>query len=181
MAAKLTTVQVSLRIPFTGISIGGTWEPDESQRKAAWEMYVELVTRVAMVELGPDEGLLREALSSLYALFDITRQILRSYGPAVAQPKGEGDLSFGRLAVFILNDLLRPILAPWHPRLLEFEATRAPGVSAAEHERRWPEAARLHETLQEAQQVLGQYADILAAVAGVPPLHAQLAHNDPIS
>jgi hypothetical protein len=70
-------VQVKLTIPFIG-EISGTWEPDEVERRAAWELYVELVTRVAVVQLGPAEGLLREALSSLREVFGITREILRA-------------------------------------------------------------------------------------------------------
>ena len=41
-------------------------------------MYIELVTRIAVIELRPEEGLLREALSSLYSLFDTTRKIFTS-------------------------------------------------------------------------------------------------------
>jgi hypothetical protein len=94
--AKFTSVKVSLNLPIGGVE--GTWEPDESERDAAWEMYVELITRISVAELKPDEGLLREALSSLHTLFGTTRTILRKYGPSIAQPKGEGDLSFGYLA-----------------------------------------------------------------------------------
>jgi hypothetical protein len=68
-------VQVKLTIPFVG-EVSGTWEPDQAERHAAWELYVELVTRVAVVELGPEEGLLREALSSLHALCEVA-EILR--------------------------------------------------------------------------------------------------------
>jgi hypothetical protein len=52
---KLTSVAVSLKLPFLG-DFNGTWEPDETEQRAAWEMYVELVTRVSLVELQPGEG-----------------------------------------------------------------------------------------------------------------------------
>src|SRR5207244_6175375 len=110
------------------IGVEGTWEPDQAERDAAWEMYVELVTRISVAPLAPDEGLLREALSSLYTVFGTTRAILRKYGPSVARPKGEGTLSLGHLAVAILNRVLRPVLAKWHPMLLHYEATREPSV-----------------------------------------------------
>src|SRR6266700_2536301 len=109
---KLTSVTVALKLPFLG-DINGTWEPDEVEQRAAWEMYVELITRVSLVELQPGEGLLHEALSSLYSLFDTTRKILREYGPAVARPKGKDNISFGYLAIAILNGVLRPVLAKW--------------------------------------------------------------------
>ena len=143
---KLAGVTVKLQLPYIG-GIEGTWQPDERQRDAAWEMYVELVTRLAVVELRPDEGLLSEALASLYALFDITRAILRSYGPEVAKPKGEGQLSFGYLSVAVLNGVLRPLLAKWHPLLIDYEAHRPAGVSMLEHQRAWAQADELRNEL----------------------------------
>src|SRR5713226_6344510 len=65
---KLTSVSVSLKLPFLG-DINGTWEPDEVEQRAAWEMYVELVTRTSLAELQPGEGSLHEALSSLSLAF----------------------------------------------------------------------------------------------------------------
>ncbi len=85
---KLKNVSVKLEIPYIG-GIEGTWEPDKEEQRAAWEMYVELITRISTVELGPEEGLLREALTSLYSLFATTRTILREHGPSVAQPQIE--------------------------------------------------------------------------------------------
>ncbi len=59
--AVLTQVTVSL--PF-GIG-SASWEADPTERNAAWELYVELVTRVAVQSLNPQEGLVREAMNSL--------------------------------------------------------------------------------------------------------------------
>lgn len=165
----LKSVKVSLKVPYLG-EIAGTWEPDDSERRAAWEMYVELVTRVSVAELGPEEGLLREALSSLHSLFDTTRKILRAYGPSVAQPKGEDNLSFGYLAVVILNNVLRPVLAKWHPLLLDYENKREGSVSPLDHERQWDKHDELREVLNKVRGVLTEYADLLAEVAGVSPL-----------
>ena len=73
-------------------------------------MYVELITRISVVELKPGEGLLREALTSLYSLFDTTRKILRQHGPSIAQPKDKSDVSFGYLAIAILTPyILQPL------------------------------------------------------------------------
>jgi hypothetical protein len=166
---KLSSVSVKLQLPYVG-GIEGTWQPDERERDAAWEMYVELVTRVAVVELRPGEGLVREALTSLYSLFDTTRSILRKYGPAVAKPKGKGDLSFGSLSVTILNGVLRPMLAKWHPLLLDHEARRSEGKSALEHERAWEYEREVREELKDVREALQDYANVLAEVAGIEPL-----------
>src|SRR5215469_10986472 len=116
---KLQSFKVSVKLPYLA-DIEGTWAPDQSERDAAWELYVELVTRISVVELGPD-ALLREALNSLYSLFQTTRGILRKYGPGVARPKGGANLSFGHIAVGVLNGALRPALETWHPALLDYE------------------------------------------------------------
>ena len=167
--AKLTSVKVRLKLPYIG-GVEGTWEPDESERNAAWEMYVELITRISVAELKPGEGLLREALSSLYTLFDTTRKILCKYGPSIAQPKGKDNLSFGYLAVAILNVVLRPVLAKWHPLLLDYESTKKSSVSPLEHERHWDEYEELRQVLNDIRGMLIEYANLLAQVAEVPSL-----------
>ncbi|MGB3460315.1 MAG: hypothetical protein WBB08_13715 [Halobacteriota archaeon] len=170
--AKFTGVKVGLTLPFIG-GVEGTWKPDESERNAAWEMYVELITRISVVELKSDDGLLREALSSLYTLFGTTRTILRKYGPSIAQPKGKDDLSFGYLAVAILNTVLRPVLAKWHPMLLDYESTRSGSVSPLEHEREWDKHDELRQVLNDVRGTLIEYTNLLAQVADVPPLTIQ--------
>ncbi len=152
------------------VSVKGQWNPNESERHAAWEMYVELVTRISVAELRSGEGLLREALSSLYTIFATTRSIMKAYGPEVAQPKGNEEWSFGLLAVKILNDVLRPLLATWHPLLLDHEESRRPDVSALEHERQWSEYENLRNNLNAVRLVLIEYADVLGRVADVDSL-----------
>lgn len=169
---KLKSVSVKLELPYIG-GIEGTWQPDESERQAAWEMYIELVTRISVAELRPGEGLLREALSSLYSLFDTTRTVLRKYGPAVAQPKGKSMLSFGYLAVTILNVVLRPVLSKWHPLLLDYENTRQKTVSPLEHEQQWARYEELRQELNQVRLKLTEYANLLAEVSEVPSLIVQ--------
>lgn len=170
---KLTSVKVNLTLPYVG-GIEGVWQPDEHEQRAAWQLYIELVTRIAVAELKPHEGSLREALYSLHALFDITRKILRESGPSVARPKGEHNLSLGFIAVAILNTVLRPVLAKWHPLLSDYEAQKEPPVSTFDHEQRWAKAEELREVLNGVRLVLIEYANLLAQVASVPPITVQL-------
>jgi len=168
---KLQSFKVGLNLGV--IKIEGTWKPDKVERKAAWEMYVELITRISVQKLPPEEGLLREALSSIYTLFDTTREILRKYGPSIAQPKSDDELSFGLLAVSILNYSLRPLLAKWHPLLLDYEQTKKRSVTIFDHERAWNKNKELRKEIERVRQELNEYANLLAEVAGVPSLHAQ--------
>jgi hypothetical protein len=171
-----SSVQVGLNLHV--LQISGTWEPNEDEGKAAWELYVELVTRIAVVPLGEQEGLLREALSSLYSLFATTRDILRRYGPDVAEPRPHGQYSFGVLAVAMLNYGLRPVLARWHPALEDWEATRPADCSRGEHEKAWEHAGELRAALEGARDVLTQYARLMASACGVPDLIAPADPRD---
>ncbi len=62
-----------------------SWEVNRKQQEAAWSLYVELVTRIAVQPLALDQGLVREAMNSLYSLFDTTREILKAAGPRVSE------------------------------------------------------------------------------------------------
>lgn len=164
-ASKPSSVQVSLRLPF--LEVAGVWEPDEAERNAAWEMYVELVTRVTLVELREGEGHLREALTSLFSLFGVTREILRRYGPVVAQPGRDGELSFGAIALAVLNDGVRPVLTKWHAELSAHESARPTSLSPTAHELAWASNADLRADLHELRLQLRGYAEALAQAAGV--------------
>ncbi|MEU8551074.1 hypothetical protein AB0C81_29535 [Streptomyces roseoverticillatus] len=163
--ARPKQVTVRMAIPMLG-DITGVWEPVEAERKAAWELYAELATRVSTVELGPEDGFLREALSSFYSLFGTTRDILRRYGPGVAPRRGPGEITFGALAVTVLNQALRPVLATWHPRLAAYESLRPADVDPVSYERGWEHAAALREEIARVREVLVALANALSEVAG---------------
>lgn len=50
---KFKDIKVSLKIPSIG-EIAGTWEVDKNERRAAWEMYIELITRVSLARVNPE-------------------------------------------------------------------------------------------------------------------------------
>jgi len=133
------------------------------ERLAAWKLYVELNTRIATQPLKSSEGFIREALSSLHAVFGITREILKEAGPAVAQ----GDESLGYYAMEILNQVIRPVLAKWHPALSHWEEQRDPKVSCVEHERKWKRAAAVRRDIETTRKALLKYCGSLAILAGV--------------
>lgn len=163
--------EVSVELGWGPAKLSGKWVPDQAERDAAWELYVELVTRVSVVPLAPGHGVLREALTSLYQLFGATREILRKYGPTVARPPGKpGEYRFGHLAIWMLNAAMRPVLARWHPELQRLEATRPANRSVAEHERDWEQSAELRTDLEALRTILLQYARLLGTVCEAPAL-----------
>lgn len=82
------------------------FSPDDPDREAAWELYVELLTRVATQDLAPEHGDEKASLDSIHAIFQLTRDILRKHGSGCGE--------FAKLAIPVLNQIIRPFAAKWH-------------------------------------------------------------------
>ena len=156
---KATKLKVNLPFGLGQLEL----EPDKTQQQAAWELYVELTTRIAVQPLNPGEGILREALESLHDLFLVTREILRRAGPSVAN----GPNSFGAVAIEVLNKGIRPFLTKWHPLLLAYEQKRPSDIPVRDYEQAWEYAQEFRQELAEFQRQMKIYADALAQIAGV--------------
>jgi hypothetical protein len=137
------------------------------ERRAAWCIYIELITRITARPLYSGHGLLRDAASSLHSIFAIVRETLKQAGPAVAR----GPESLGGYSVRLLNEVLGPFLAEWHPKLGDWEHHRPPHVGQLEHELAWAEHATMRAKLEECRDAVRGYVDALGILAGVvdPP------------
>lgn len=82
------------------------FDPRDPDREAAWELYIELLTRVTTQYLPPEQGDEKAALDSVYAIFPLTREILKR--------RGSGCGEFAKLAIPVLNQIIRPFTAKWH-------------------------------------------------------------------
>ena len=82
----------------------------DGDREAAWKLYVELLTRITTQALPTGSGDEEAALTSIYSLFKTTRQVLKE--------QGKGCVEFTKLAVIVLNQIVRPFTATWHPKML---------------------------------------------------------------
>jgi len=153
---------------FGILKIEGDWEPNKAEIKAAWELYVELITRITVVNLGDDKGTIRESLNSLYSLFQTTRGILREYGPDIAK---SGTISLGYIAVSALNGSIRPFLSKWHPLLEEYEESKPAGKSSVTYEKEWEYANEVRKELKKLREQMQKYADQLAIICKVDALH----------
>lgn len=125
----------------------------------------------AGVGLEPRTGSAREALTSLYSIFETTRSVLRNTGPDIAQ----GPKSLGPLAIDVLNTGLRPFVVKWHSRLSAFERNlgderrqRFSGISeVAIDESQWEHIGYFYEELTVLRDEMLTYVTALAQIAGV--------------
>jgi hypothetical protein len=82
------------------------WKPQDDDKAIAWELYIELFTRITTQPLNEQHGDEKTALLSIYALFDITRQALKSHTRNCTE--------FAKIAIIVLNQVVRPFTAKWH-------------------------------------------------------------------
>lgn len=147
------------------------------ERAAAFDLQVELVTRVGVQPLADREGSLREALASLHSLFVTAREVLhRINGEVGGGPHGDGIRyeGLGGPAPLLLPAIatgllarLRPFLSHWHPALEEHEAARPEGVSRPAHERAWDREREMRTALAELREPLAALAGRLGRLSGV--------------
>jgi len=81
------------------------WAPTSADKEAAWELYIELLTRVTTQHLQPGSGDENAVLDSVHKIFDITRDIIKKHGSAC--------LEFAKVAIVVLNQRIRPFTAKW--------------------------------------------------------------------
>lgn len=138
------------RVSFDAKFIQADFSFQQSDRDAAWELYVELLTRVSTQHIAPPDGDEVTALRSIYSLFPITRQILRA--------RGKSCINFSKVAIPVLNQVVRPFTAKWHGREVR-------GAFDSPEERE-----EFRRDLSSLQSELRNYNRMLANIAGVEDL-----------
>ena len=98
----------SLKINFKFLEM--QWEPKDEDKNAAWELYIEMLTRTATQYLEPEHGDEKTALDSIFKLFSLTRNIIKSHK--------RDCIEFAKIAIIILNQKIRPFTAKWHKEML---------------------------------------------------------------
>lgn len=122
----------------------------DGDKEAAWKLYVELLTRITTQALPIGSGDEKIALDSIYALFATTRQVLKEQGRECVQ--------FTKLAVIVLNQIVRPFTAKWHPKMLAGDLEKP------------QECTVFREELVALQMELRKYSRALADLAEVEDL-----------
>jgi hypothetical protein len=123
------------------------WQPREGDREAAWELYVEMLTRIVTQPLDEETGDLKSALTSVHALFPLTRDVLKR--------RGRDCVEFTKIAVVVLNQVVRPFTARWHA-LAQTDALSDPNMQR-----------KFRAELAALQGILRNYTRALADIAQV--------------
>ena len=126
------------------------WNPSVADKVAAWQLYVELLTRTTTQALAVNEGDEKTALDSVYTLFHATRSIIKE--------NGRECIEFTKIAVVVLNQKIRPFTAKWHPRSTG-GGFDDPGTRE-----------QFRKELGELQILLRKYTSMLSDMAGVEDL-----------
>jgi len=137
---------LKIKTPFLEMD----WNPAEPDKEAAWELYIELLTRITTQNLSENEGDEKTALESVFSLFNLTRNIIKSHG--------RDCIEFTKIAIVVLNQVIRPFTAKWHKVSIEngFEDQEQCQVFRQE--------------LENLQSKLRIYTKMLADMAGVEDL-----------
>ena len=138
----------SLRIktPFLNME----FKPQDADKEAAWDLYIELLTRITTQPLPKEHGDEQTALNSVFALFALTRDVLKKHGRDASE--------FSKIAIVVLNQIIRPFTAKWHKESIE---------NAFENREKCNE---FRDELEELQKLLVLYTKMLADMAGVEDL-----------
>ena len=126
------------------------FKPQEADKNAAWDLYIELLTRITTQPLPKEHGDEQTALNSVFALFGLTRDVLKKHGRDAEE--------FSKIAIVVLNQVIRPFTAKWHKESID---------GAFDKKEKCNE---FREELKKLQLVLGIYTQMLSDMAGVEDL-----------
>jgi hypothetical protein len=149
-------------------TLGQKWKlaNSGSQRRVAWSVFVEIVTRIAtqpMLDWEGDDGIV---LKSLYDLFQYTRNSITEIEPTRVLPsRTEHCDTVETYALAMLNQDLRPFLSKWHPAWDTWRKENPDSDSSS-----WEHHARFRADLKVLQPKIRERAKGLGVVAGVSEL-----------
>ena len=93
---------LKIKTPFLDME----WKPQDEDKAAAWELYIELLTRITTQNLHIEHGDEMTALTSIHSIFSITRDVMKN--------NGRHCIEFTKIAIVVLNQVVRPFTAKWH-------------------------------------------------------------------
>lgn len=148
---KWDMTSLKVKAPFLELE----WKPQDEDKAAAWELYIELLTRVTTQSLAPEHGDEKTALASIHSIFTLSREVIKR--------NGRHCVEFAKIAIIVLNQVIRPFTAKWH------------GLSEQGAFDDDQKCLEFRNELRQLQSVLQRYTHMLAEMAGVEDL-TELEH-----
>jgi len=139
---------LKIKTPFLDME----WKPQDEDKAAAWELYIELLTRITTQQLQVEHGDEQTALTSIHSIFGITRDVMKN--------NGRHCIEFTKIAVVVLNQVVRPFTGKWH------------GLSVKGAFDDPEKCSEFRMELEQLQTVLRIYTQMLAEMADVEDLTA---------
>lgn len=140
---KWDMTSLKIKTPFLDME----WKPQDEDKNAAWELYIELLTRITTQPLDDSHGDEETALKSVFSIFPLTREVIKS--------NGRHCIEFTKIAIVVLNQVIRPFTAKWHK--LSVQGAFSSPNSCIE----------FRKELIELQSTLNIYTKMLGDMAGV--------------
>lgn len=150
---KWSMTSLKIKTPF----LEADWQPKDEDKDAAWELYIELLTRIATQPLPKEHGDETTALESIHKLFGLTREIIKKHGREC--------IEFTKIAIVVLNQIVRPFTAKWHKEVI---------ANAFDDSQKCNE---FRKELLELQTTLRYYTKMLSDMADVEDLTELEDHN----
>ena len=143
---KWDMTSLKIKTPFLDME----WKPQDEDKAAAWDLYIELLTRITTQHLDESHGDEETALASVHQIFPLTREVIKS--------NGRHCIEFTKIAVIVLNQVIRPFTAKWHRLSMQGAFSDLEQCQIFRKE------------LVELQTTLSIYTKMLADMAGVEDL-----------
>lgn len=143
---KWNLTGLKLKTPFLEMDL----TLSDKDKDAAWDLYIELLTRITTQSLPDEDGIEKTALASVYKIFELTRNTLKNHG--------RDCVKFSRISIIILNQVIRPFTAKWHKK------SEDNAFSSKD------ECISFRNDLKQLQEKLINYTGLLAELADVEDL-----------
>lgn len=133
----------SFELDLKIVKLGADFTDDD--RQCAWELYVEMSTRVSVTGKHHDQDctdfngeLYVESLDSLFRFFQEARGIMRKF--PVGKIGGESQEHLGVMVNKAMTNVLRPFMEKWHVKFRHWwENQSNPRLDPIERQKQFPE------------------------------------------
>lgn len=156
-------------------TLGHNWKlvNSGSQRRIAWTIFVEAVTRITTQPMNDDQGDNGVALKSLYDFFQDTRQIIANMEATSIMPSTRKSLdTVETYALAMLNQDIRPFLSKWHPIWDVWRKLNSNAPSS-----NWERHTEFRADLKTLQSKMLERVIGLGIIAGIPDIDRFIKHT----